>query len=125
MSQADLKVRLYDDRLRDASVRRGGPSGPPALIDAEGEQHVARIADEAAVSRVHIRPAAGNERSGTFEPAAVRLHAVDRLEFAVRVERPQNLAVGSGVSPQPAVQRSREDGPWNGGHRRALRCAAG
>src|SRR5581483_4215727 len=109
---------------RQSAEPLDGPGGGICSLEAEGEQHVARPADEAAVARVDVEHAADDHRAWTVDRTAPRLDAVDRLKLAVRVELPQNRAVLGRVGAHAAVVRGREDGTGDDRHGCALRRAA-
>src|SRR5262245_11551255 len=95
-----------------------------ASINAEGEQYIPGIADEATVAGVEIQHPSCDDRARSLEPTAFRLHAVDGRELAVGVESPQDLAVNGRVGAHAAVERPGEHRARNYRHRRALRRAA-
>src|SRR5581483_5875249 len=90
----------------------------------EGEQHVPRARPERAVPGADVQHAAGDDGRGTVERSAVRLHVVDGVELAVRVERPHDRSIGRRERADRAVHRSGEHDAGDGRDRRRLRAVA-
>jgi len=102
-----------------------GPDAPRRISRPRTRTAVTGPADEAGVAEQHVHRIVRNDGPGPVERRAAAFDTVDGLERAVRVERPDDLAVVGRVGPQPAVGRTREHGARHGRDGRGLRLAAG
>src|SRR5580692_12491793 len=109
-------------------ARRGASShqlaGMPLLRQPERQQHIPLPADEAAGTGGYIHHPIDDDGAGRIYAAAVGFDAVDGVEIAVCVERPEERAIFGGVGAQSAVHAGIQHRAGDGREGTALAGAA-
>src|SRR6516165_6880935 len=99
-------------RIRFVSMR--------CSLYTKSEQHVSGSSNEAAVTGSDVENSVHNNRAWTIHRTAVRLHAIDRIEWPIRIEFPQHRSIFCRVRANASIGRSGENNSGNHSERGRL-----